>query len=229
MEKEYYKAYEKRYKQLHEKNLSWEVDVKTDIIEETIIKYKFNENSSILEIGCGEGRDAKYLLNKNYNLLATDVSNEAIDYCKKNDKDHSNNYEVLDVLDCDNFNEKFDFIYSVACLHMLVLDGDRNKYFEFINNHLNDNGYALVLTIGDGKTEKSTDITNAWDDVERVHQESRIKMNIAATSCRIVNFETLTKEIELQNLKIIEQGITSIIPNFPEIMYVIINKNKKSN
>jgi len=108
---------------------------------------------------------------------------------------------------------------------MLVLDEDRNKYFEFINNHLNDNGYALVLTMGDGKTERSSDITKAWEDVERIHQESGIKMNVATTSCRIVNFETLTKEVELQNLKIIEQGITSIIPNFPEIMYAVIKKN----
>lgn len=225
MEKEYYKAYEKRYKQLHENNLSWETDVKTNIIEDTIIKYNIDKAASILEIGCGEGRDAKYLLGKNYNVLATDVSKEAINYCKKIDKEHSNNYEVLDVLDCDDYSKKFDFIYSVACLHMLVLDEDRNKYFEFINNHLNDNGYALVLTMGDGKTERSSDITKAWEDVERMHQESGIKMNVATTSCRIVNFETLTKEVELQNLKIIEQGITSIIPNFPEIMYVIIKKD----
>ena len=225
MEKEYYKAYEKRYKQLHENNLSWETDVKTNIIEDTIIKYSIDKAASILEIGCGEGRDAKYLLGKNYNVLATDVSKEAINYCKKIDKEHSNNYEVLDVLDCDDYSKKFDFIYSVACLHMLVLDEDRNKYFEFINNHLNDNGYALVLTMGDGKTERSSDITKAWEDVERMHQESGIKMNVATTSCRIVNFETLTKEVELQNLKIIEQGITSIIPNFPEIMYVIIKKD----
>lgn len=225
MEKEYYKAYEKRYKQLHENNLSWETDVKTNIIEDTIIKYSIDKAASILEIGCGEGRDAKYLLGKNYNVLATDVSKEAINYCKKIDKEHSNNYEVLDVLDCDDYSKKFDFIYSVACLHMLVLDEDRNKYFEFINNHLNDNGYALVLTMGDGKTERSSDITKAWEDVERMHQESGIKMNVATTSCRIVNFETLTKEVELQNLKIIEQGITSIIPNFPEIIYVVIKKN----
>ena len=50
-------------------------------------------------------------------------------------------------------------------------------------------------------------------------------MNVATTSCRIVNFETLTKEVVIQNLKIIGQGITSIIPNFPEIMYAVIKKN----
>lgn len=223
MIEKYYKAYDKRYKQLHERNLSWENDVQTEIVEQIIKQYKISKTDSILEIGCGEGRDSKILLNKGYNLLATDVSQEAINYCKQIDENHSNNYEVLDVLDCDTFKDKFNFIYSIACLHMLVLDDDRKKYFDFIHNHLKSNGYALVLTMGDGIKESSSDINKAWEDTERVHQKTNEIINVATTSCRIVNFETLEKEIKDSNLFIIEKGITQIIPNFPEIMYVLIN------
>lgn len=223
MIEKYYKAYDKRYKQLHEKDLSWENDVQTEIVEQIIKKYKISKTDSILEIGCGEGRDSKILLNKGYNLLATDVSQEAINYCKQIDENHSNNYEVLDVLDCDTFKDKFNFIYSIACLHMLVLDDDRKKYFDFIHNHLKNNGYALVLTMGDGIKESSSDINKAWEDTERVHQKTNEIINVATTSCRIVNFETLEQEIKDSNLLIIEKGITQIIPNFPEIMYVLIN------
>lgn len=223
MIEKYYKAYDKRYKQLHERNLSWENDVQTEIVEQIIKKYKISKTDSILEIGCGEGRDSKILINKGYNLLATDVSQEAINYCKQIDENHSNNYEVLDVLDCDTFKDKFNFIYSIACLHMLVLDDDRKKYFDFIHNHLKNNGYALVLTMGDGIKESSSDINNAWEDTERVHQKTNEIINVATTSCRIVNFETLEQEIKDSNLLIIEKGITQIIPNFPEIMYVLIN------
>ena len=223
MIEKYYKAYDKRYKQLHEKDLSWENDVQTEIVEQIIKKYKISKTDSILEIGCGEGRDSKILLNKGYNLLATDVSQEAINYCKQIDENHSNNYEVLDVLDCDTFKDKFNFIYSIACLHMLVLDNDRKKYFDFIHNHLKNNGYALVLTMGDGIKESSSDINKAWEDTERVHQKTNEIINVATTSCRIVNFETLEQEIKDSNLLIIEKGITQIIPNFPEIMYVLIN------
>ena len=223
MIEKYYKAYDKRYKQLHEKDLSWENDVQTEIVEQIIKKYKISKTDSILEIGCGEGRDSKILLNKGYNLLATDVSQEAINYCKQIDENHSNNYEVLDVLDCDTFKDKFNFIYSIACLHMLVLDDDRKKYFDFIHNHLKSNGYALVLTMGDGIKESSSDINKAWEDTERVHQKTNEIINVATTSCRIVNFETLEKEIKDSDLFIIEKGITQIIPNFPEIMYVLIN------
>lgn len=223
MIEKYYKAYDKRYKQLHEKDLSWENDVQTEIVEQIIKKYKISKTDSILEIGCGEGRDSKILLNKGYNLLATDVSQEAINYCKQIDENHSNNYEVLDVLDCDTFKDKFNFIYSIACLHMLVLDDDRKKYFDFIHNHLKNNGYALVLTMGDGIKESSSDINKAWEDTERFHQKTNEIINVATTSCRIVNFETLEQEIKDSNLLIIEKGITQIIPNFPEIMYVLIN------
>ena len=131
MEK-YYKAYDKRYKQVHEKNLSWSSDNNTKLIYEIIKRYKIYKYDSILEIGCGEGRDAKFLLKKGYNVLATDVSVEAINYCKQNDMLNVENYEVLDVLDCSDFKYSFDFIYSIACVHMFTEVNDRNKYYKFI-------------------------------------------------------------------------------------------------
>ena len=179
-----------------------------------------------MEIGCGEGRDSKNILSKGYNLLATDVSIEAINYCKKIDEKHCDSYKVLDVLDCSAFNNKYKFIYSIACLHMLVLDRDRKKYFDFIYNHLSDNGLALVLTMGNGKIESNSDINKAWEDTERIHQSTGKKINVATTSCRIVSFETLKKEIDNSNLSIVEMGITQVIPNFPEIMFVVIKRIK---
>lgn len=222
MEK-YYKAYDKRYKQLHDNNLAWEFDVNSVIISDVLDKYKINKSSLILEIGCGEGRDARYLLDNGYNILASDVSLEAINYCKKIDSIHFDNYCVIDVLDC-NIGDKFDFIYSIACLHMLVLDSDRKKFFDFIFEHLNDDGFALILTMGDGVKESSSDISKAFDDVSRVYQQTGDVINVAATSCRVVNFDTLFRELDVSKLIVVESGITSIIPNFPEIMYVVVEK-----
>ena len=73
----YYEAYDKRYKQVHDKGLSWTTMANTKVVEDVINKYCL-ENGRILEIGCGEGRDSKYLLNKGYNVLVTDVSIEAM-------------------------------------------------------------------------------------------------------------------------------------------------------
>lgn len=217
----YYEAYDKRYKQVHSKGLAWSTNTNTKIVEKIINKYHL-EKSKILEIGCGEGRDARYLLNKNYNVIATDISKEAIDYCKKKDIIHKNNYNVLDVLN-DKSEEKYGFIYSVACLHMLVLDNDRNNYYEYIFNHLEKNGYALVLSMGDGIKESSSDISKAFNNIKRTHQETNQELNIAATSCRIVNFDTLIKEVN-NKFEVIEYGITEIENHFDKIMYILIKK-----
>ena len=80
----YYKAYDKRYKKVHENHLSWASNNNSKIVEEVMIKYNILSKSKILEIGCGEGRDARYLLRKGYNIYATDVSEEAIKYCIEN-------------------------------------------------------------------------------------------------------------------------------------------------
>ena len=220
--KKYYEAYDERYKQVHNEGLAWSTDSNTTIVDEIIIKYHL-ENSSMLEIGCGEGRDARYLLNKNYNLLATDISKEAISFCQQKDINHKGNYKILDVIN-DNDNAKYDFIYSVACLHMFVLDEDRDSFYNYIYNHLNDEGYSLILSMGDGIKEYKSDISNSFDNVKRIHQETNKELNITATSCRIVSFDTLFKELDNHNFDIIESGITAIENHFDNIMYVLVKR-----
>ena len=219
----YYEAYDIRYRQVHEKGLTWAVDNNTELVEKVIYKYHL-ENEKMLEIGCGEGRDSKYLLNNNYNLLATDVSKEAISYCKSVDLVHKECYKVLDVLSNNSLNEKFGFIYSVACLHMLVLDEDRNNFYQYIYNHLEEGGYCLILTMGDGVKQYESDISKAFDNIKRIHQETKKELTIVSTSCKIVNFDTLDKEVIDNGFNIVEQGITSIENHFNEIMYAIIKK-----
>ena len=221
--KNYYEAYDKRYKQVHSKGLSWTTNNNTKLIEQTIKKYHL-EKEKMLEIGCGEGRDARYLLNKNYNVLATDISKEAIHYCIKNDLSHKDSYKVLDALKDNLLKEKFGFIYSVACLHMFVLDEDRTKFYKYIYNHVKENGYCLILTMGNGIKQSESDISKAFDNIKRIHQESNKEISIATTSCRIVNFDTLYKEIESNGFEIVEQGLTEIKNHFNEIMYIVIKK-----
>lgn len=221
--KKYYEAYEERYKQVHEKGVSWTTNNNTKIVDDVINKYHL-EKTKMLEIGCGEGRDARYLLSKGYNLLAIDISKEAIKYCKDNDNLHKNNYKMLDVLEENNERNEFSFIYSIACIHMLVLDEDRNKFYQYIYNNLSDDGYYLILSMGDGKEESISDINRAFDKIRRVHQESNQELVVSQTSCRIVNFEKLFCEVKENGFDIIEYGLTEINNHFNKIMYVLIKK-----
>ena len=78
--KKYYEAYNQRYRIIHEKGHSWSSDIPAPIVSDVIQKHYISKNVSILEIGCGEGRDAFPLLENGYDVLATDISSEAINY-----------------------------------------------------------------------------------------------------------------------------------------------------
>ena len=221
--KDYYKAYEERYKETYKQNILWETTKPTNLALETINKYNINKNDKILDLGCGEGRDAIHLLRQGYDVFASDISPEAISFCKKKVPEYADKFMVLNACES-SWDATYDLIYSIAVLHMLVLEEDRNKFLIFVREHLNENGYGLILSMGDGEMEHSSDISNAFDKQERVHVETGTKVCIASTSCKIVSFTTLEREIEGNGLSIVEKGITSIEPGFPVIMYAIVKK-----
>ena len=43
-ERHYYEAYDDRYKQVHQRSLKWFSDSPSRIVEETLLKYKTNDN-----------------------------------------------------------------------------------------------------------------------------------------------------------------------------------------
>lgn len=216
--REYYMAYDERYKKVHDTGLSWASDVQTQVVWECIQKLGIRQEDRLLEIGCGEGRDSSWLLKNSYNVIASDVSEEAIAFCKKKYPEYSDSFRIIDCLK-DKVDVKFDFIFSVAVLHMLVPDEDRKKFYQFIRNHLKDNGRALVLSMGDGVHECSTDVSKAFCMENRTHQDSKTEMTLAATSCRIVNEQNFLTEIEENGLRVVAHGMTAVEPDFPSMLY----------
>ena len=219
--REYYKAYEDRYKTIHQKGASWFSNTSTPIVMELLEKYGISLSSSILEIGCGEGRDAKALLEKGYCLKATDVSPEAISYCKAAFPEHISNFQTLDCLK-DHHPFSYTFIYSVAVIHMLVPSKDRTDFYQFIYQHLTENGLSLICTMGDGKIERETDIRKAFRVEEREHSSGSIP--VSSTSCKMVSFSTFEKELKENHFTIIEKGLTESFPDFPILMYALVKK-----
>lgn len=219
--KKYYAAYEERYKSAHQKGVSWAADRHSPIVLEVIKKYNISLEHDLLEIGCGEGRDSRAVLENGYNLMATDISKEAIAYCKKTMPCFKENFSVLDCLS-DKLDKLFDFIYGIAVIHMLVLDEDRDGFYQFICKHLKPDGLALICTMGDGEFEMQSDITQAFEIQERNHESG--KMIVAATSCRMVSFKTFNNELTRNDLKVIETGITSALPDFDSLMFAVVGK-----
>ncbi len=222
MSKEYYKAYDERYKTVHKKGELWFGNEPSPIVKEIIEKYSVKKSSPILEIGAGEGRDAISLINSNFNILAIDVSPVAIEKCKSLCKNHADSFRVLDFV-CDCLPQKFDFIYSIAVLHMLVEQEHRTAFYNFIKNHLNEGGIALITTMGDGQTEFETDVSKAFDLVERDFKGGKI--NVANTSCKTVTDKTFKMEIKSCRFEIIEFGHTEIKDHFSDMAYAVVKSS----
>ena len=223
MDRKYYEAYDDRYRQVHGQDLQWFASTPSAIVGEILARYKIKDR--MLEIGCGEGRDAGFLLARGYDVLATDVSPAAIDYARKRFSEFADRFQVLDCL-TENLDEKFDFIYAVAVIHMLVLDEDRNGFYRFIREHLAPGGMALICTMGNGEWEMQSDISTAFDVRKRIHEPTGREVEIAGTSCRMVSWETFRRELAENGLDIIESGITAVEPDFPQMMYALVEKQK---
>lgn len=217
--RKYYAAYDERYKTAHAQGVSWSSNVSTPIVMEVIEKYNINRSQRLLEIGCGEGRDARTVLERGFQLTATDISGEAISYCKQKMPGFANQFRVLDCLSGE-LDEKFGFIFAVAVLHMLVPDGDRDGFYGFLRSHLSNGGIALICTMGDGEIERQSDIRTAFTLQERNHESG--KMLVAGTSCRMVSWNTFEKELARNGFAVIEKGMTSSLPDFNSLMYAVV-------
>lgn len=218
----YYKAYDKRYKQVYKLSELWEVTDKTPTVINTILKYNISKSNKILELGCGEGRDAFYLLKEGYNILAVDYSKTVINKCNEltNNK-YVNNFRQFDIIE-DKLDEKFDFIYSVAVIHMFVEQNDRDTFYKFIKKHLTGTGIALIISMGDGQSEFKTNINDAFNNAKRKNINSGKDIMVAKTSCRVKNMTNMEKEIINNGLKIIDEGILDDVPNFDKCMFFIV-------
>ena len=223
---DYYKAYEKRYSQVYKNNILWSSKKNTPDVLESIKNYKISKDSKILDLGCGEGRDAIYLLNSGYNVLAVDYSKTVIEKCRElSNNNYDEQFKQFDLIK-DKMNHKFDFIYSIAVLHMFVLDEHRNKFLSFIREHLKKEGICLICVMGDGIQEYSSNIDEAFKDTKRIAMNNNIELEIATTSCKIVNWEHLESEIINNELKIKEKWISNNIPGFSNSMCAIVKRGE---
>lgn len=226
MEKKYYEAYDDRYCQVHRENLQWFADTPSPIVGEVLERFSIPKSAKILEIGCGEGRDGGALMDQGYDVLATDVSPAAIAYAKKRFPSFGERFQVLDCLQ-EHLNEKFDFLYAVAVVHMLVPREDRNGFYSFLREHLKADGLALIGTMGDGQMERQSDVNTAFECQERIHEQSGKKVQVAGTSCRVVPWTHFFEEIQRNGLVVVESGMTAVEPDFPIMMYAVVKREKQ--
>lgn len=220
----YYKAYDKRYYQVYLNNMLWSSKEPTTEVINFLTDYNCQKEDLILDLGCGEGRDAIFLLNKGHNVLAVDYSVNVIKKCNElSNNKYKNSFIQFDIMK-DKLDKKFKYIYSVAVLHMFVIDEHRNSFLGFINEHLTDDGVALICVLGDGKQEYFSDITKSFENTRRLVMNNNSNLEVVTTSCKVVNWENIEREIIQNDLKIRKKWISDKIPEFSSSMCVVISR-----
>ena len=59
-------------------------------------------------------------------------------------------------------------------------------------------------------------------DRENLYEQTGKTVQVANTSCRVVDFETLHRELKYNHLIILEEGTTAAPPDFPVLMYAVV-------
>lgn len=132
---------------------------KRENIDESIIRFnKFLESKNIegklLDIGCGNGKNTIYFLEKGYDATGIDFAKSAIEICEYNAKKSKVKPEFLveDILEFKS-QKPFDIIIDCGCLHH-IRKSYWNKYKNTLLRNLNNEGYYYLHGIGDCEENK---------------------------------------------------------------------------
>jgi cyclopropane-fatty-acyl-phospholipid synthase len=142
-------------------------DLETAQIQKlNIIAQKLNlkPGEKLLDIGCGWGNLINFMTT-NYGVkgIGITISSEQLKFCKEKYKDNKNAEFLL--IDYRNIPDdmKFDKIVSVGMFEHV---GKKNfeEYFDIVYKHLNDDGLALIHTMGQQSKMINATAHSEWID-----------------------------------------------------------------
>jgi|UniRef100_A0A6C0JNW5 2-polyprenyl-3-methyl-5-hydroxy-6-metoxy-1,4-benzoquinol methylase len=117
------------------------------------------ENKTLLESGCGNGKNMIFANSLGYKTKGFDISNKLLDICKEKDLD----VYYSDVLDMDK-TLKYDKILSIAVLHHLENEEMQKQAINNLLECLNQNGELLVSFWSKEKTFNTTTLKKTEKD-----------------------------------------------------------------
>jgi SAM-dependent methyltransferase len=155
-----------------------------DKIQQLLLEV-FPNNSNLLEIGCGSGRDANFMFENNYKITAIDASKEMILEAKKIHPLLKNFLYVMTIPDELSFkNNSFDGVYSIATL-MHLEEKEIVKSIKKIYDILKDKGIFLFSV-----SLERDDINKKFKDSKGRHFTT-ISKNKWLQLCNHIGFKTL--------------------------------------
>jgi len=157
------------------------------------VKKKYLKSvNSLLELGCGNGRDAFFFASElGVKVYAIDQVEEEIAYLKSISGENPN-FIAGDFTNLSSYN-KVDYIYSRFTLHSITKESE-DLLFSQLNNQLNENG-LLLIEARSKKDEKQSKF------FKTKHFRRYLDFNSTIIKIENLGFEILEK-VEAQDLAI---------------------------
>jgi len=149
-------------------------------------------NSNILDIGFGSGRDLKFLKDNGYNIWGIDPSEKFIDNAKKRFADISNHFIQTAVPFTSNklpFSIKFDAVISIAMwMHL-----EKKEYQNVIRNiaDISTNKSTVIISYSQGKR---THDERYFEDIDLIYMTKLFKQYNFHLLTSITNSDSLNRE-----------------------------------
>lgn len=104
------------------------------------------EESRVLDVGCGSGRTFDLLKGKNVQLTGIDISEGMVHFCRKRFKDHElkPRFVKANVTDLPFEDNSFDVVIGIAMLHHLPSFSLRKKGLEEMQRVVKPGGNILI-------------------------------------------------------------------------------------
>ncbi len=107
------------------------------------VKHYFKPNSSLIELGCGNGRDSVYFAKCGIDVLGIDQCENAISFLNKGHKNKHLVFESGDFTALQDFKDGFDAVYSRFTLHSINAIQEK-RLFEWIKRNLKPQGFLAI-------------------------------------------------------------------------------------
>lgn len=129
----------------------------TDIyLIDQILKGRFKSGDTILDAGCGGGRNLTWFLNNQFELYGIDINEEAINELKSRNKSYTSGYFSVSAVEDMPFKDLvFDSIISSAVLHFAK---NRSHFFSMMEEMirvLKKEGILFIRMASDIGIEKN--------------------------------------------------------------------------
>ncbi len=199
------KAYWEKYYNLH--NLTSQPSPFAVFVLENYLR----KDSSLIEFGCGNGRDSVFFSHNDINVLAIDQCENEVSLLSKQNSNPKLKFQQGDFTDLGDIG-MFDVIYSRFTIHS-VKEEEETRAIAWSQKHLNENGKLLIEVRGKkNELYKLGEAVTGESDAYIYEGHYR----------RFVDMDALCQKITMTGLKILSAEEKSGFSPFKDTDYTFI-------